>query len=153
MRGWYGHTREDWFALSGHHAGHWVRGGGSVLMIIKIYMIITNWWFLHTNVNVLRVDWPKKYLDLFGHCPFQIITFYFNCPDIVWLWDSSICDNVPCSGTTNKQKFWPLQSNPGLLWHMRHLIRVIRRHDLTKKIQNINFRSEKWEQLKKRPLI
>ena len=48
---------------------------------------------------------PKKYLDLFGHCPFQKITFYFNCPHIVWLWDSSICDNFSCSGTTDNQKF------------------------------------------------
>ena len=38
-----------------------------------------------------------------------------------WLTDSTFC-------------FWHTKSNPGELWPLRHLIRVVRRHDLNEKI-------------------
>ena len=55
-----------------------------------------------------------------------------------FVWDSSIPTPVTTYIQTDKGfYFLTLQSNPRDLWPLRHLIRVMRRHDLTKKITHL----------------
>ena len=49
----------------------------------------------------------------------------FSCPEQLNRW--------PCHWLTEWLLILTLQSDPRDLWHLRHLIRVMRRHDLTKK--------------------
>ena len=68
----------------------------------------------------------------------------FSC--IACAWDSSLPTNVRRSDPQNTFYFLTSKSHPRDLWPLRHLIRVMRRRDLTKKTKTF------WEHLK-RPLL
>ena len=49
--------------------------------------------------------------------------------------------SCPCTESEDSS----MQNDPGHLWHLRHLIRVIRRHDLTNKKKRQRQRQRQWQ--------
>ena len=95
----------------------------------------------------LLVDCPKAVLEKSWGCgdvpASYVLTTYcysqpvgqlviFSCPEQLNRW--------PCHSLTNSGYFtnWHTKSDPRDLWLLRHLIRVMRKHDLTKKKDNDN---------------
>ena len=119
----------EWATIKPDNRDDWEHQGG------KLEQHPAKWWS--------STSWPQhrqkliiNLLFICNKCQLPIILFFghvFSCPDF----RLRQLYTYPCHSLTESQGFYflTLKSNPRDLWPLRHLIRVMRRHDLTKKIE------------------
>ena len=81
---------------------------------------------------------PRLWVCLFwfrkeGSKLFFCCLLVFSCPEQLNRWPCPLVPWFVCLTKLTIRVFTTLQSEPRELWPLRHLIRVMRRHDLTKK--------------------
>jgi len=108
---------------------HWIwhyRKGNKNILQISTHIKLKSGATTH-----VKVCFAKSIAKCSHRVSFSLWVF-FSCPDRVW--NSSI--PTPVTDYIQGVLLFDIQSDPGALWPLRHLIRVMRRPDLTKKKHN-----------------